>query len=69
MSLWTLAAGTCLGLLITAAFGCLTWRRTLARRALIGSLAAFLLLVALTYGIQTVGPPGSAASMATLWQP
>ena len=39
MSLSTLAVGTCVALLVISAFGCLTWRRRLARRALIGSLA------------------------------
>ena len=69
MSLSTLAVGTCVALLVISAFGCLTWRRRLARRALIGSLAVFVLLVALSYGNQTVRTLGSTPSTAALWGP
>ena len=68
MSLSTLAVGTCVALLVISAFGCLTWRRRLARRALIGSLAVLLLLVALSYGNQTIRPSGSTLTTATLQQ-
>ena len=69
MSLSTLAVGTCVALLVISAFGCLTWRRRLARRAFIGSLAVLLLLVALSYGNQTVRTPESTPSTAALQQP
>ena len=69
MSLSTLAVGTCVALLVISAFGCLTWRRRLARRALIGSLAVLLLFLALSYGNQTVRTPESTPSTAALQQP
>src|SRR4051812_42208178 len=66
MSLSTLAAAIGLALLATSAFGCLTWRRTLARRALIGGLAILVFFVALSYGNREVRDPTWTATLVPL---
>jgi asparagine N-glycosylation enzyme membrane subunit Stt3 len=68
MTVVYLAGATCLAGALTFVFAFLTWRRVLARRALIVGLAGLLLFVALSYQNRTIPYPGLTGPMATFWQ-
>jgi hypothetical protein len=69
MTVIGLAGATSLVCALTFLFAFLTWRRVLARRALIVGLASLLLFVALSYGNRTIPSPGLTGSMATFREP
>jgi hypothetical protein len=69
MTVTGLAGVTSLAGALTFVFAFLTWRRALARRALIVALAGLVLFVALSFGNQTIPRPGLSGPMATFRQP
>ena len=68
MTVIHLASAASLACVATFVFALLTWRRALARRALILGLAGLLLIVALSYENQIISRTGLAGPTATFWQ-
>jgi hypothetical protein len=69
MTLTNIAGATSLAGAMMFVFAFLTWRRVLARRALIVGLTGLLLFVALSYGNRTIHHPELTGPTATVWYP